>query len=167
MRDGSTHDPSPELFPDILRRRLIIRIRNHLIQARHKVHILDFNEPALHHKSRADEQDGSEHQRNVIRDEVRRVPIIPKEDGESAEEEDHGDRDDAVPCRVGLEGGFEREEVSVETLSVPAGSEPEVSLYIEGRGGEAVSVMRSDFESEWEKNGYARHRSRAMSLNRR
>jgi len=126
--DGSTHDPPPELLPDVLRRRLIIRIRNHLVQSRHKVHILDFNKPALHHESRSDEQDRGEHQGNVIRDKVCRVPVTPKEDGKAAEEQDQDDRDDTVPCRVGLEGGFEREEVSIEALSVPAGSESEVSL---------------------------------------
>lgn len=135
MQDWSTHDPLPELLPDVLRRRLIIRIRNHLIQARHEVHILDSNELALHHKSRDDEQDGGEHQRDIIRDKVRRVPVIPKEDGKAAEDEDEEDRDDTVPCRVGLEGGFEWEEVSIETLSVPAGSEPEVSLRRGMEGG--------------------------------
>ena len=131
--DRSTHDPLPELLPDVLRRRLIIRIRNHLVQARHKVHILDLNEPTLHYKSRGDEQDRGEHQGNVIRDKVCRVPVTPKEDGKTAEEQDQDDRDDTVPCRVGLERGFEREEVSIETLSVPAGSESEVSLQSKWR----------------------------------
>jgi len=124
---GRLEDPLPELLPDVLRRRLIIRIRNHLIQTRHEVHIPDFNELALHHESRDDEQDRGEHQGNVSRDEVRRVPVTPKEDGKAAEKEDQGDRDDAVPCRVGLKGGFEWEKVSIQTLSVPAGSESDVS----------------------------------------
>jgi len=124
---GHLEDPPPKLFPDVLRRRFVVRIRDHLIQAGHKVHILDLNELALHHESRDNEQNRGEHQRDVIRDKVRRVPVIPKEDGKAAEDEDEEDRDDAVPCRVGLEGGFEREEVSIETLSVPAGSESDVS----------------------------------------
>ena len=51
-----------------------------------------------------------------------------KEDGEAAEEEDQDDRHEAVPRRVGLEGGFEWENVSVEALGVPAGSEADVGL---------------------------------------
>jgi len=123
-----THNPPPEPFPDVLRRRVIIQIRNDLIQTRHKVHILDLNEPASHHETRDDEQDRSEHQRNVIRDEGRRVPVTRKEDRKAAEEDDQDDRDETVPCRVGLEGGFVWEEVPIETLSLPASSEPDISL---------------------------------------
>ena len=126
---GTTHNPLPKLFPDVPRRRFIIRIRNNLIQARNEVHILNFHKSALHHETRSNEQDRGEHQRDVVGDEGGRVPVAAKEDGEAAEEEDYGDRYDAVPCRVGLEGGFEWEEGSVETLGVPAGSEADVSLF--------------------------------------
>ena len=99
-------------------------LRDHLIQARDKVHLLGLYDPTPHHETRDGEQDRGEHQWDVKRDEGGRTPVIPKEDGEAAEEENQGDRDETVPCRVGLEGGFVWEEVSVETLSVPAGSEP-------------------------------------------
>jgi len=127
-RGGSTHNPPPELFPKVLRRRLIVSIRDHFIQTRNKVHLRRLDEPALQHESRDGEQDRGEHEWYVIRDEGGRVPVTPKEDGEAAEEEDDRDGDDTVPCRVWLERGFKWEEVSVETLSVPAGSEPKVGL---------------------------------------
>lgn len=122
--DGSTHDPLPELFPDVLRRRFIVIIRNHLVQAGNKVHLFGLHKSAPHHETRDPEQDRGEHQRDVKCDEGRRVPVAPKEDGEAAKEEDQGDHDETVPCRVGLEGGFVWEEVSVKTLSVPTSSEP-------------------------------------------
>ena len=108
----------PKLFPEVLRRRLIVRIRNHFIQARHKFHISKFHKLALHHVTRGEEQDRSEHQRDIIGD----------EGGEAAEEEDDGDSHDTVPCCAGLEGGFKWEAGSVETLGIPAGSEAEVGL---------------------------------------
>ena len=83
-----THNPPPDLFPDILRWRVIIHIRNDLIQTRHEVHILDLNEPALHQETRDGEQDRGEHQGNVIRDERCSVPVTPKEDGKATEEDD-------------------------------------------------------------------------------
>ena len=85
---GGTHNPPPELFPNILRRRLIIGIRNHFIQSRNEVHLVRLHEPALHHEGRGGEQDRGEHQWDVIRDEGGRVPVTPKEDGETTEEED-------------------------------------------------------------------------------
>ena len=66
-----------------------------------------------------------------------------KEDGEAAEEENYGDGHDAVPCRVGLEGGFEWEEGSVETLRIPPGSEAEVRLVAKPR---IVNGVVSDLE---------------------
>ena len=56
-----------------------------------------------------------------------------KEDGETTEEKDYDDGYDAVPCRVRLEGGFEWEEGSVETLRFPPGSEAEVRLVAKVR----------------------------------
>ena len=131
--EDGTYNPQPELFPDVLRRRLIICIRNHLIQARDEVHILNFHKLALHHETRDGEQDRGEHQWDIIGDEGGRVPVPVEEDGEPAEEEDHGDCHDAVPCRVGLEGGFEWEDTSVETLGVPPGSETDVRLVARAR----------------------------------
>jgi len=119
-------NPPPELFPDGLGRRFLIRIRNHLVQARNKVHIFDLDKLTLHDESRADEQERGQHQREVICDKGGRVPVVTKEDGEPAEDEDHDDHDESVPRRVGLEGGSVREEVSVETLSAPAGSESDI-----------------------------------------
>ena len=87
--------------------------------------------------------------------------MAPNEDGETAEEEDHADRDETVPRRVRLKGGFEREEVPVETLSVPAGPEPEVSLRRRAR----MLAMYSKLESS--ERGYVRRRSRTMSSNLR
>jgi len=159
--ERDTHNPLPELFPDVPRRGLVIRIRNHLIQARNEVHILNPHKPALHHETRDDEQDRGEHKRDVIRDEGGRVPVTVKEDGETAEEEDYDDRHDTVPRRVGLEGGFEWEETSVKTLSVPAGSEAEVGLVARVR---ILSIVWSQFERG--ENGYARCRSRTMSSGR-
>jgi len=124
---GDLENPHPELFPHVFRRRLVIRIRDHLVQSRNEVHILRFDELALHHVTRDSKQDRSEHQRYVIGDEGRSVPVTPEEHRETAEEEDYADRDDTIPRRVGLERGFEWEEVSVEALGVPTGSEPDVS----------------------------------------
>ena len=123
-----THNPHPELFPDILRRRLIICVCNHLVYPRNEIHLRDFNKPTLHHETRDDEQYRSKHQRKVIGDEVCRVPVPPEEDGKAAKEEDYGDRDHAVPCRVGLKRGPEWEEAFVKALGLPTSSEPEIGL---------------------------------------
>jgi hypothetical protein len=103
-RRDPTHDPYPKLFPNIPRLRLVIRLRNHLVHPRDEVHILNLDEPALHHVTRNPEQDRGEHQRDVVRDEVRRVPVPPKEHGEATEDEDDRDCDEAVPRRIRLEG---------------------------------------------------------------
>jgi len=159
---GATHNPLPELFPYVLRRRFIIRIRNHLIQARNEIHILNFHEPALHNETRDGERDRGEHQRDVVGDECGRVPVTTKEDGKSTEDEDYRDRHEAIPRGVGLEGGFEWEEVPVETLGVPASSEAEVGLFARVR---ILSMAR--YELERSEGGYARHRSRTTSSGRR
>lgn len=89
---------------------------------------MDLHKLTLHHETRDNEQHRREHQRDVIGDEVGRVPVTVEESGEAAEEEDHGDRYKAIPRCVRLEGGFEREEGTVEALSVPAGPEADVGL---------------------------------------
>ena len=70
-----------------------------------------------------------------------------KENGEATEKEDYGDGSDAVPCRVGLEGGFEWEGAPVKTLHIPPGSEAEVRLVAGGqwRGldSEILELMRT------------------------
>ena len=158
--EWSAHNPQPELFPDISRRRLLVRSSNHFVQARNKVHILSSHEPAPHHETRNDKQDRGGHQRNVICDEVGRVPITGKEDGEAAEEEDYDDHCETVPCRIGLEGGFIREEGSVETLGVPASSEAEVFLP---RSPSSMVYSRLE-RNEGE---YIQCRSRTTTSNRR
>lgn len=81
----NTYQPRPELLHRIPRRRLVVRCRFDLLQAREEVHVRRRHGRAPVPEPRADVQDREEDERQVVRHEVRRRPVSVDEHVEARE----------------------------------------------------------------------------------
>ena len=75
-----THQPCPEPFYRIPRRRLVVRIRLDLLQARDKVHVLRERHRHAEVPLCAEIEDGEHDERDVVRHERVRPPVALQED---------------------------------------------------------------------------------------